>query len=396
MSKQLRHSPTRITQRDQRLILIATRRVNTQQEPLEYEVVQSLLDEATKRKWRLLALNLTGGSLTGEQAPAGALVTLLPDDPQAVRLGRFAHPDDHRMPAIFPDYTEAGRMAADYFAKRGFDHIALVGHEQMLAMAPLEAGMRERADANGSELHTYHFKSPEIPATGPTDRIEQHDRRANKLMTFLAELPKPVALFAASASNAGMISIICRRFGLAVPEDVAILSLGDQPEHCEPAPVPLSAIELSWRDIVRFAAQVLDELMAGQSAPPRTLVPPTRIIDRRSTDILAVADPTVARAIRFMWDHLDLDLTVDQVADAVNTPRYKLERLFRRHLERGVNAELRRARLERFAQLLRTTDKTVDQLAPQVGYRSARRLHVAFRDAYNQTPRRYRLQHTQA
>jgi len=99
----------------------------------------------------------------------------------------------------------------------------------------------------------------------------------------------------------------------------------------------------------------------------------------------------VARAIRFIWDRLDQEVSVDDVAEAMRLPRYKLERLFREHYDRGVHAELRRVRLERFAELLRTTDLPVRELAPRVGFKSPKFLHDSFCKQYGTTPRRYRL-----
>jgi LacI family transcriptional regulator len=384
------------------LVLIATRRNTGRDERLSDQMVQTLLDEADQRGWRLLDLNMTEGSLSGEQAPAGALVTLLPTDEMAqklmalgcpiVRLARHKHPDDESMPAVLPDYEAAGRMAADYFAERGFRDLALVGHAQMASRHLIEYGLRTRGTELGCAFHEMYFDNLDIanvPGNRPEDRYEM---RTRKLGHWLNQLPKPLGLLACVDGIAGWVSIMCQRTGIAVPEDVAVLSIGNSTSECRLGPVPLSAIEFSQRDTGKAAVKLLADLINRKSAPAQTFVSPRAVITRRSTDILAVDDPTVARAIRYIWDHLDLRLNVSDVAKAVSTPRYKLERLFRKYLERGVGEELRRARLERFRHLLRTTDQTVDQLAPQVGYRSSKRLHSVFKNAFGQTPRRYRLE----
>lgn len=98
--------------------------------------------------------------------------------------------------------------------------------------------------------------------------------------------------------------------------------------------------------------------------------------------------------MRFIWDHIDLDLSVDDVALEVDVPRYKLERSFRKHLNRGVKEELQRIRMERLCELLRSTTLPMADLAPKVGFRSVEYLHNAFRKTYGTTPRAYRLQMT--
>ncbi|MBI1336078.1 MAG: helix-turn-helix domain-containing protein [Phycisphaera sp.] len=397
--------PTKLASKPRRglrpLILIATRREFSKQEALDDSLVDVLVEEADKRGWRLLDLSLTSGSLSGEQDPAGALVTMLPDETQAVRLrslgcpvirlGRHPHPDDALMPAVVPDYETVGRMAVDYFAKRGFRDIALVGHEKMLIIPVVFKSMTERAAELGCRLYQYFFQEPESDSRSEQERADRYDMRGAGLTRWLAHLPKPVALLAASDGNAGMAITMCQRAGLSVPEDAAVLSIGNHRATCVMSPIPISAIDIDRGDLGRTAMRLLDDWIHGQPAPPRTFVPPRSLVTRRSTDIFAIGDPLVARAVRFIWDHLDGNVSVDDVAQGVRAPRYKIERLFRQNLKRGVNEELRRARIEKFCELLRTTDLTVDELTPMVGYKSSKRLHMVFKKALGLTPRHYRL-----
>ena len=91
-----------------------------------------------------------------------------------------------------------------------------------------------------------------------------------------------------------------------------------------------------------------------------------------------------------MWDHLDLDLSVDAVAGEVGISRRHLERLFRACLDRGVTSELQRKRLAVFHELLTTTDMPISELAPSVGFRTMVHLRRSFRRAYGMSPQQYR------
>jgi LacI family transcriptional regulator len=159
------------------------------------------------------------------------------------------------------------------------------------------------------------------------------------------------------------------------------------------APVALSSIDRNNAEYGRQAVALLKRLMEGAPDPTGPImIQPKQVITRMSTDVLAVNDPQVAKAIRFIWDHLDQDLSVDHVAHEVGANRRQLERAFNKYLKRGVHAELRRKRLERCCELLRTTNLTIADLAPKAGFRSADFLHATFKKEFGITPRQYRLQ----
>lgn len=366
------------------------------------EMGVALLGEAEKRDWRLLDIKMAGGSLVGEERPIGAIIRCLPTDPlvkplremgcPVLRIGRVEHPDDPEVPAVLPDFVEAGRMAAEHFALRGFQNLAVVGLDQYKPMEPIRKGLFERGEALGCTCRVHLF---ETQSNTPDDwdfKAHRYERRSRELIDWLKAIPKPVGLLACNESTASVISIMCQRSEIHVPGEVALLTVGDDRYQCQVSHVPISAVDTDPADLGRTAMRRLSELIAGQAVPPQTYVTPRGIVTRRSTDILAVDHVAVAQAIRFMWDHMDKDLSVDDVALAVNKPRHTLHRLFRKHLKRGINEELRRARLERFRELLRTTDQTVEQLAPQVGFKTASFLTLAFRKTFSQTPRQYRLQ----
>jgi LacI family transcriptional regulator len=163
---------------------------------------------------------------------------------------------------------------------------------------------------------------------------------------------------------------------------------------CELAPVALSAVEVRDQVLATQAMRLLRRLMGGGPAPKEpVMIPPVRITERQSTNVLAVDDPTVARALRYIWNHIELDLSVDDIAREVGVPRYRLERGFRRYLQRGVNAELRRRRLDEFRRLLRSSDAPIAELSARIGFRSLESMHRCFRNAYGTTPGRYRREH---
>ena len=311
-----RSQPARPHQ-DQPLIVVAARNW----EHFSPEVGRALLEEAALRGWRLVDLTLTDGFLPPEQSPAGAIVNWLPTDPPVVhlrqmgcpvvRLGRLEHPDDHQVPVILPDYPQIGRMVARHFADRGFRDIVLVGYQSALVVPLIDQGLRPLATELGCTCHLYEFGQKDIPPRNDPARARLHDQRARELTTWLKSLPKPLALLVCHDFLGAQVCMMCLRAGYAVPEEIAILTYASSAAQYAMAPVPLSAIALDQPLMARTAIQRLDDLLHGRPGPERTVVAPQEIVPRRSTDILAVDHPLVARTVRFLWDYLDQDLSVD-------------------------------------------------------------------------------------
>jgi len=368
---------------------------------LHGDAIRPMVELAREWNWELRGTWGSSPDPVADQPFTGALITDLAVTPlaqqlrkagcPAVRFGARPHPDDDVLPAVLPDLAMSGRLAAEHFASRQFQHVAFVGYDPESEEANMHVAYvayRERA----TELEmTFHLLSRAASNRAGDKGSDRDARRTRDLFDWLKALPKPVGVFCFNDIMAERVGFACGQVGLMIPEDVAVLGYGNWVQ-CEIAPVRLSSVDPGLGASVRVAMRLLRRLMKGEAAPTEPImVPPAGIIERHSTNVLAVADPTVARALRFMWDHVDQDLSVDDVARDVGVNRRKLERAFQRSLGRTVRDELRRRRLDAACKLLRSTNDSITDIAARIGYRSTQYLHRAFRATYGMTPRLYRL-----
>lgn len=355
-----------------------------------------LLEEAKVRGWRLVYLWHWNNVLPERIKPDGALVSefataklvrdLRKQGCACVRIGGLPHRDDDKLLAVLPDLKAQGALAAEHFAERGFRHVAFCGHKPWGDYHDMFTGFQRRAKALGMVCHLHRF---ERKLDQPSEEKTRNRRR--EFAEWLHTLPKPVGLLAPGDWPAARFCIDIAEAGLQVPDDVAVLAPGNKPDICQSCFPTISSIEQDNDGLLRTACDWLQRLMDGEKVPAMpVMVPPKGVIERESTNILATPDRVVAEAMRFMWDHLNHDFSVGQVADHAGLSASQLQRRFQNSLGRSVVQELLRKRLDEAKHLLRSTDLPIADIAPKLGFHSATYMHRAFRRSFGVTPAQYR------
>ena len=189
------------------------------------------------------------------------------------------------------------------------------------------------------------------------------------------------------------LSEACREAGLRVPEDVAIVGMGNDDLLCDFARPSLSSVAVATEQIGYQAAALLDRLMNGEPPPPHPiLVPPPGVVARQSSDVLAIDDDDVAAALRWIRDESHKTIRVGDLLREIPVSRRLLERKFRKVLDRGISEEIRRVHVERAKSLLAGTDLAMSALAASAGFSNASHLSIVFRQETGLTPTAYRRQ----
>jgi LacI family transcriptional regulator len=287
------------------------------------------------------------------------------------------------------DDQAIGEMAAEHLAGCSFRHFAFWGFGGRGFSRGRWLGFRRRLRQLHFEPTRYLKKKyyPKLPITYPETVFgTQH------IFSWLASLPKPVAIFACDDTRGQWLAEACRNMGLRVPETVALLGVNNNRLHCYEAYPPLSSIELPAEMVGFRAAQMLDRLMSGRPVKSPILLPPERVIVRQSTDVLAVDDPELAKAVRYIRLHACEGIRVRDAVAQSGISRCLLERRFQNTLQCTPFEEIRRVQLERVRELLRTTPDTIDQIADKCGFSGRVRLSQDFRKRTGQTLSEYRNQ----
>ena len=289
------------------------------------------------------------------------------------------------MPSIGPDDAAIARLAAEHLRDCGFRDFGLVG---------LTRGTHPAMDRRADNFERF-LADQGIPCSrlhlGRPGRGDYWEREWAAIIAWLRRLPKPVGVMACNDDTGLMVLDACRRAGILVPDEVAVVGIGNDECLCELGQPSLSSVDLDPQRIGYEAARMLDTLMAGRSLDESyALAPPKRVIARASTDVLATADQGVVRAVRFIREHAcDLIRAADVLKEA-RMSRASLEPRLKRILGRTIHQEIDRVRVARVKELLISTTAPLKQIASQAGFRYPEYMMRVFRQATGQTPGEYR------
>lgn len=369
----------------------------------EEKMMEAIASEAIRIDWQITDVRFLHNLSPADFAPDGILCCrqempgfapiLWNRGVPTVRIWRVPkyYPDTD-LPTVGYDASAIGQLVAAHFLERGFRQVCRLSWLSDHPKGPddlISQSLQKSLDANGAR----YMGETHLPI------LEEDGRKPfNKgFKRWLETMPRPLGVLTSGDILGGHVVAACHEHGVAVPEEIAVLGLGNKRRWCKMSPCPLSSVD--WNDAMRgrAAVQLLQSLMDGTPNPSEPLlIPPAGVVARKSTDILAVEDVAVAKAISFLWQHMSEPINVNDAAEATGLSRSTLERRFRKQIGRSVNEELLRKRLERCRELLISTDLPMVDIAPRIGFLSKNYLHRAFRKQFGCSPKEFRQRHSAA
>ncbi|WP_397384253.1 substrate-binding domain-containing protein [Prosthecobacter sp.] len=292
----------------------------------------------------------------------------------------------HSFPFVGMDNRIVGTRVAEHLRNRGFQRFACY-------LDTAEAFFVERSEYFAQTLRAHGFECSLFKSGGAGTKRLRWDEHQRALSEWLTSLEKPVGVFAVNDQLGFWLLDAARRAGIAVPEEVAVVGAENDNMLCDTASPPLSSVRLRGQAVGYEAARLLDEWMAKQRVPKpgeKHLLAPGDIVVRQSSDIVAVEDPRIAEALRFIRQHATEQIDVTRVARETALSRSVLERRMKALIGRSPGEEINRIRFAAVEKLLTQTDLTLDAIAARCGFTHPQYMAGAFRKRAGMTPGEFR------
>ncbi|MBN1515303.1 DNA-binding transcriptional regulator [Candidatus Sumerlaeota bacterium] len=271
--------------------------------------------------------------------------------------------DDQFFPSVQTDNRRIGQMAFEHFAERGFRNYAFFGPKDR--GWSYERGMSFKEAVVKAGYHCF-LNMPLIhtPFSHQGGWISSDD-----LFVWIRDLPKPVAIFVCHDPCAVDILHACQMSKIETPYEVAILGVNNTVSLCEAFRPGISSIDIDHELQGYRTAQLLDKLMRSPKYTElHQRIPPSYVVTRASTDILAVEDQAVAQAMQFIAEHFTEPISAPDAAKAAGISHSHLGRRFKSCVNHTIGAEIRRRRLKKAKELLLDTNMSLSEIAKRAGY----------------------------
>ena len=277
--------------------------------------------------------------------------------------------------AVFTDEYRAGTEAARHLLQQG----------KVLSYAFVPGENRQR---RWSRLREEGFIA-ELTRNGQAVRV--FDRRRDDLTTFVADLPKPAAVAAASDELASRVLSVCRGLRIDVPVQMMLIGFDDDELVCENTAPQLTSVRIDHESVGFAAAETLERLMRAPGRKVRdVLVPPRGISVRESTRRTVPAADLVERARQFIRDRAGLGITVEDVVRHAGVSRRLLYLRFEQQLGKSVLQAITDRRVELLKARLRSGKGSLETLALDCGFPTAGQARRVFKSATGLTLRAFR------
>ena len=305
--------------------------------------------------------------------------------------------DPATMPVVCLDDDAAGAMAAAHLVDRGLQQFALYCpsraiHYSLTERPAATFTRRARGFVESLRGSGYSCFIPDIGVGFGNFLSHVHHPQ---LIEWLRGLPKPIGIMAVDDAHANDLAEACREAGIGVPDSVAIVGINNDDLLCESAWPPLSSVECDFMRMGFLAAKTLDQMFSGDPlARDEQLIelPPVRVHQRMSSEMLAVDNADVADAIRYIREHACDPCNVSDVLRVVPVARRTLERQFLDRMGRSLHDEVSRVRVDTAKQLLLQADLSVEDIARRCGFSTLSSFGRFFNDLTGTSPAAYRRQ----
>ena len=281
------------------------------------------------------------------------------------------------------DDEAVGAAAAERFLAGGrFKSFGMVGSEDRRYWSAMRArGFLRRLRREGRTAGTF-------------DVIHRaaHSEEDEALATWLASLPLPAAVFVAADTRVPELLAAAQSAGLAIPRDISVITTDNGLLVCDSTKPTITAITLSHVAEGELAADALAEIVDSEGEmPTRTFLNRRmEVAERESIRGGSTSFPLYLQIDGYLLEHAMEPLTAEGVAGRFGVPRRCADMVYSKEKGLTLSRRITEVRLDAVAELLRSGNLPIDEVAEKCAFANANSLRNIFKRRFGKSMRAWR------
>ena len=286
------------------------------------------------------------------------------------------------------------QLAARHFLEHRFTRFAFCGYANQRFSVLLRKAFVHALKLNRFDCAV--FEDRDFSSEQFADKIVGHEDftfrlSPHELLAWVRSLEKPVAVFCAHDLVALDLVQTCRKAGIAVPGDVAVLGVDNDPLVCDFANPTISSVDPDPFAIGYAAARTLDDWLDDPAKRPSdVLLAPEGLVERASTQVYPTNVPWLSDALVWIRRNAARGVNASDLFAYLKRSHTLVERVFRKELGTSVRKEISSVRIEEAKRLLETSSLSLAEVGERAGFASAAYFTSTFRLATGRTPGEWR------
>ncbi len=274
-------------------------------------------------------------------------------------------------PRVLSDTKLSAQLSFEYFRSKGFEQFAYYGYDQSV---------------RGLSFQTL-VKSHNYPCSAFFEGGVSWKKELEDVTKWLSQQTFPLAVFCWTDYAGARFIDMAHSLGYKIPEQISVLGMDNEELICDSTAVRLSSVKTDLKMVGYLGAQALDEIMDGKVVTGDHFIPPREVIERESTDTLAIKDPHVKQAVEYMKKNYSKFINISDVVHNLHISRRSLEKSFTRILNQSPHETLLKIRLDHAKRLLKEKTEKVATVANLVGFADAKHFSTVFKEQVGCSPR---------
>ena len=210
------------------------------------------------------------------------------------------------------------------------------------------------------------------------------------LRSWLKNLPRNTAIFAANDITAAEVVNVCSSSKIRIPEDLLLASIDNDADICESSRPTITSVCPDFDQEGYLAAQLLDQMPSSSHILKYGIA---GVVRRSSSCHLGTSNPHAFTALKLIREHAHEGISIGEIAAAMGCSVRLAEIRFREATGRTIRTELENTRLQRACTMLNNPGLKISAIANFCGYRSDTALRIAFVKRFGVSMSEWRKRH---